>query len=362
MKSWTEEEDRLLADLTERVPRDWQMIAGEMGRSVGSCDRRWRRLRSNGFVDDIEEDEEEELTQKIVFDEKHAADWRERIGLAIDVKGVRDRDNPFQKIADAVIKTNKPIGVLMSSDWHLGSLGCDHALWKYHIECLLETDRMYMGVNGDLVNNAYIHRSLRAVWDQVMSPHEQALAASSLAGELATRKKLLCITLSEEHDLRDERDTGHGSFQEFLKDQGVPLFNNRGTLVLRVGGQIYILYFVHKSKFGSSLNQLYSGYREFSLSMPANVIVTSHRHTPAWGVYPWYPELRGIMEYLKLPVTLGGEVYLVQTGTYNTEDVYSNSNFSQGHRPKLQILIFRPDRFGIEMVDSFEAAKKIMEL
>jgi len=234
------------------------------------------------------------------------------------------------------------------------------------LERFLATPNLYMLLNGDLIHNVAVHRTLRAAFQQVMTPEQQMLAVADLAAELVERGKLLAVTLSEEHDMRDARLTGHSTLMQLLRDKKVPLFNNRGCLVLKVGGWHYVIYCVHKSRYYSFLNQLHSGQREFQLGIPANVVVTSHTDRPAWGKYPWYPELRRLLEYLgesfPLPFTLGEEVYLVQTGSYEVDAEYGVRQFGLLPRPKPIILVFWPDRFKIAVVESFEDAERYLGL
>jgi hypothetical protein len=358
MAIWEPDEDQRLLQLVDEFGERWNQIADHIpGRSADSVRHRYKRLT------ELEQETGElnnhiEPIHRIVYDPSQSADWRERIQLAARVKDVRDRDKPFCPIADVEIKTDKPIAVLVTSDWQLGSLGVDYQTWYNHMSLFLELDNFYMIVNGDLISNTYMHKTLSAVWSQVMSPEEQALLVGSIAKEMVEKKKILAITLSEEHDQKDERATGRAGILDMLRDKGVPLFDNRGTLVLRVGECIYVIYCVHRSRFGSSFNQLHSGYREFSLGVPANVVVTSHRHQPADGRYPWYPELRMLMDYLELPIRLGGKVHIIQTGTYETESDFGTRFFGRGAMPELQILILRPDQFSIIQASSFEEARR----
>jgi hypothetical protein len=355
---WTEKDDALLLSLiADSDGITWGEVAEEVGKSSEACRKRYSRIR------EIQDDTEEENTpviQSIVYRAQDSAGWRDRVHLAMQVQTVREGDNPFTNIADMTIKSDMPIAVLFTSDWQFGSLCVDYPAWLAHIEEFLACPNAYMMVNGDLVCNTYLHSTLSAVWSQVMSPEEQMRTISGLADELIAKNKLLAMTLSEEHDQKDERATGMSSFTQFLRDKKVPLFNNRGTLLLRLGSFVYVIYCVHASRFKSSTNILHSASKEFQLGMPANVVVTSHTHQPAISQYTWYTELSTLMEYMSLPIRLGGTVYSVQTGTYETSSSYSERFFSQGGKPKLQILMFWPNEFRIEPVDSLETVKKVL--
>jgi len=361
MRQWTDQEKGKLLRLVAEWGPDWDRIASEgfgNQRTPEACRKRYGHLTK----EDEEPPEEDHALprQRILYDPEKSAGWRERIEAAVKIKEIRDRDTPFVPIADVEIKARGPIGILITSDWQLGSLGVDYATWQEHINQFLGFDRMYMVVNGDLISNTHIHKTLSAVWSQVMSPEEQALLVGGIAREMVDKGKILAITLSEEHDQKDARDTGRAGILDMLRDKKVPLFDNRGILVVRLGMMIYVLYCVHRSRFYSSFNQLHSGYREFSLGLPANIIVTSHKHRPAWGTFPWYPELKMLTEHLELPLQLGGEVLVVQTGTYETDSKFGNEFFGMGVKPKLQIVVLYPDRFRVVPVDSFEDARRVM--
>jgi hypothetical protein len=365
MRYWTQEEDSRLLDLVRKysLNLNWHTIASEIGsdRTAESCRKRFARIGSDFDIFDSEEEEDHApVVQRVIYDDSAKADWRERIDVASKVKEVRDRDDPFIPIADVQIDSDGPIAILWTADWQLGSLGVVYDEWMDHMQQFIDFPNMYMGINGDLTSNTHTHRNLAAVWGQVMSPEEQALMVGDLAKELVDKDKILAITLSEEHDQKDARDTGRAGILDMLRDKGIPLFDNRGILTIRLGDYIYIVYMVHKSRWHSTFNQLHSGYREYQLGVPANIVVVSHKHDPASGDFPWYKELRMLTDHLELPVRLGGEVQVIQTGTYEVNSKYSRQFFSMTSKPKLYISILYPDRFEMVLCKSFDAARRQM--
>lgn len=319
-----------------RTTKDWATLSKEMGKSRNALYKKY----------------------------KHVS-WRQRIEVAERVQEIRQQDSPFSFFAHTRIETKKPIAVLMSSDWQLGSQGTDMVLLMADIAEVRRRDGFYLCINGDVIHNVVRHKTAQAEAHQVMQPVEQMWCASDCLEELIQDKKLLALTLSEEHDQRDERLVGYSTFLQLLRDKDIPIFNNRGVLVLQVGVWFYVIYFVHKSRYGSILNELHSGNREYHLSMPANVICTAHRHRAAWGKYPWYPELATYLSFMSQfdPVhfKLGEEVYLVQTGTYETDSEFGNRFFGQIPKPKPIILVFYPDEFRIEPIEDFESAAHLID-
>jgi len=356
-KQWTNTEILKVKALVSEG-RSWKEIARILGKTPDSCRGAWRRHKDNTRQEECSCNESFLVPLDV---ERSSVSWRERLELAGRLKQVRDSDTCTLKLTKRTIKTTRPYAVLFSSDWQLGSLGTDLELWKSHIETFLSIENMGMIVVGDLISNCYTHRTLVPVLSQVMSPVEQMRFVRELLEEIISKNKLISVTLSEEHDQRDARDTGMSALIEILRPLQVPLFDNRGCLILEVGKQQYVLDIVHKSRYSSFLNELHSGNREARLHLPANVIVTAHRHRPALGKYFWFQELADVLKFCNAPVTLGGEVFLVQTGTYEKESTYGNQFFGTLPSAELQILVFWPDEHRIEMATNFQSALKLLE-
>lgn len=322
-----------------RTTKDWAGLSKELGRPRTTLYQKFHRMKHNA--------------------------WERRIEVASQVQAIRQEDSPFSFFTHIRIETKRPIAVLMSSDWQLGSQGTDMDALTADIAEVRKRDGFYLCINGDVIHNVVRHKTVQAEVHQVMQPVEQMWCASDCLEDLIREKKLLSLTLSEEHDQRDERLVGYSTFLQLLKDKHVPIFNNRGVLVLQVGSWYYVIYFVHKSRYGSILNELHSGNREYHLSMPANVICTAHRHRAAWGKYPWYPELAQYLTFMSQfdPVhfKLGEEVYLIQTGTYETDSEFGTRFFGQLPRPKPILLVLRPDRFHVEVVEDFDSAAHLID-
>lgn len=358
--AWSEQDEARLIELKSQFDKSWASIAEELGKTVSACKHRWRdRLRNK-------EEEPEELGSFIPItietgrEGRSDPGWRHRLATAMQVKQDRKQDDIFTRIAKVTIKTDKPYAVLISSDWQMGDAGTDLLSWQEHMESFLTAEHMGMLVDGDLINNTCTHKTLKSVFEQVLNPNEQMKLVSSLLQEIVHKKKLLGLVLSEEHDLRSERLTGYGEFIEYVRRFDVPCFSNQGQLLLQVGDQMYLIHMIHKSLYGSSQNDILSALREFRMKVPANVIISAHRHRPAVACFSLDNELREVLEYVNSPLVLGGDTWLVQCGTYGTENDYGQKFFSRLDKPKLQILIFHPDCHKIEFADSFEAARVLL--
>jgi hypothetical protein len=363
---WTDDETALLHRLVQQHGYQWESIAGHFpDRSPDAC----RKKAIRHELDDILEDEPFEGVEFIDFS-KPDLNWRDRVRVSQQVQGLMLYDNPFTFIHKKAIGINKPIAIVVSSDWHLGHLGMNVDLWLEHIEWILKHPQVYLMVNGDMINNATNHRTMEAtVREETLHGPQQRRIAAGVLKELMDNDKLLAVSFSEEHDLRPLRKTGDSAFLEAvthlletLEENAVPVFDNKGVLLLDLNGRIYVFYFEHKASGSSAINPLNATMKIARMKIPAHVIITAHTHKPAHAKVEFLPELRLVLEAAGSPCVLGGEIWLIQTGTYNTDAPtgWQFRNYPSPLGTPLQILILYPDRQRISYVEGIQEAEKLL--
>lgn len=288
---------------------------------------RYRAAMKKGF--DSEEVEVALLDEeaRLIFDDKvkpDNVDWREFLDLAETNQRMEQRLSSTQRTADVTIKTDKPIAVMFSSDWHLGHKGTDYNAWQRDMNFLLETPDMYMIDLGDDRQNARRFRDLSMVFSQVLTPRQQALMIRSLINELTEKNKLLAKVRAN-HDVEfDERVFGEAVQSYLMEKMEAPDFNNRGLLKLKVGRELYSILLFHKSRFRSFLRSAHGNLREHQLSFPAEIVAGGHDHWPGFEIL-WRYSLAREAGY-----DFGGEVYLVKAGTYQIDSNYGWKYFHDG--------------------------------
>ncbi len=265
-----------------------------------------------------------EQKQKTVFD------W-------LDCAAVRNQGHEASDSTDhkcVTIRTDQPIAVMKSADWHFGGVDVDYAAMREHFRFLFDVPNMYMQTFGDDLDLMVTHKVV-AARHGCFSTEEQIAFKRRCLKESIERGKLLAVGWGNHDDEFLERVAGF-SLTKLLTDGKVPYFRGIGKLDLVVGEQTYRIGFAHKSRFHSFMNPLHGNKRMEQLHVElfghqwgrADIYVTAHTHYPAISCEGALPEER---------------TWFVKTGTFKTDDLYSQRYWGQG-RIGVPTIVYHPDR------------------
>lgn len=230
-----------------------------------------------------------------------------------------------QESADIEIKTDEPIAITYSADWHLGSSIVDYRQFTDNLRYFLNTPGLYMATVGDLIDNFSRFKNIMAVMNQVMNKEEQEDLLSAILDKLIESKKLLCVVCGN-HEWRDETIIGSSFIKRLMAEkERVPYMEAKGILNLKIGKISYTNLLAHKSRFNSYLHPLHSAKRLYELEYPADVVVTAHTHNPGFEV-SWRHGMAADQG-----TGIGGPVIFIRTGTYKIgDDTFATRNYSKG--------------------------------
>ena len=288
---------------------------------------------------EIEQVEELQEAALVFADKKQKEDvnWREFAKVADSNKAFRERISTSQRTAKVLIKTKCPIAVMFSGDWHLGDRYVDYETWVSDIEFLLSHDNLYMVDVGDDRQNLRVFRHLAAVFQQVLSPKQQAHMLRSVIEDLTAKDKLLAKVGGNHDEEFDQRIFGEALQSYLLEKMKAPFFPNRGLVFLTVGDIEYSMLLFHKSRYKSYLRRTHGAMREHQLSYPADIIAGGHDHQPGMEHLHHYSladqEDRGF----------GGETIFIKVGTYQDSD-YGWRYFSNGGMVGNYTVVLFPDQ------------------
>ena len=256
-------------------------------------------------------------------DKKHGEfDYKEWLRAAQTTQALHNKASHKQDIATIKINTTKPVALLLTADWHLGSISCDYNTFLRNHEFVLNTEGIYMGVVGDTIDNFYQFNNATAILQQILSPAKQRKLLGEILNALMEKKKLLFVGYGN-HETRDEKWFGDNLVARMVEDR-IPFFSGKGIVKLYVGNQLYTILVTHKTGSNSKINTLYGAKMEYARYFPSDVVVTAHTHIPAIESYYHY----GAAQRAGLP--LGGESWLIKTGTYNVDDGFSKRYYDNG--------------------------------
>lgn len=220
-----------------------------------------------------------------------------------------------------------PVAMVYSSDWHLGSLGCDYDSMQRDLEFLLATPNLGLATVGDLKDNFGSFKNVAAVHSQAFAGDLQNLVLEDISTRLIQANKLWIITWDNHSVEFDERVIGYEAanyiWRHGVREKKTIALEGEGYVELHIGETFYSHMIVHQSRYNSMLNKLHGNKMLYRMRFPAHVIATGHTHSPDFESYTQY-ELSESLGY-----DFGGRSWLVKTGTYKIHDNYSQRYFGQ---------------------------------
>lgn len=282
---------------------------------------------------------------------KSRFEWREWLDLARRQRQLRDDASPNQRHAHINLETDLPIAIAYTADWHLGSASVDYDEWERNISFLMEQDRVYLAVLGDLIDNVARFRTVEPVLNQVMPPKYQRKMLRDIINEMVDAGKLLYATWGN-HDWEFSESTVGDSLMDDIYER-VPSFADTGIAVLQVGDQRYTNLASHLPKYNSAFNRLHGNKQMHRLEFPADVVITAHTHAPDFETYTTYQDAQ------ELGMGFGGRCIMVKVGTFKTDDIYSKRYYG---RPAIMVptIVYDPRRRDMTVFESAEKAVKYM--
>ena len=255
----------------------------------------------------------------------HLPDFKEHIIYLQDQQKRREGMSRTTEFAEIKIASETPVGIILSSDWHIGSQDTDYDTLERHMNLVQENPNLFLTALSNTIDG-YIWPG--GIWSEVAHIPEQIEIAKSFAKEY--REKLLAVVGSRCHDWT--KDKGGISPQEtaFLEntDEGMPFFTNGGVLTIDLNGIKYGMAMLHKSRFHSSLNVTNPNKRVHDLRFPADVVAIAHHHVAS------------VEHTTRYEGPYAKDVVFVRTGTYKMQDEYSKSEgFGAGQKGGVAVVL-----------------------
>jgi hypothetical protein len=264
--------------------------------------------------------------------DKEPITWQEHIVYMKERQARLNRLEKSQDEAKVEITSPLPIGIVLTSDWHLGGQGTDYELWQRHMEMIKNEPNAYMIPLGNTIDN-FIWPG--GMWSQMENPDIQMEMVKQFAHDY--KGKFLGIVGSRCHEGWAEDKVNINPYEAMFVDEiehGTPFLSKGGVihLKLRENGQAegidYTLGLVHKSRFNSSLNVTNPNKRIHDLRWPADVVAIAHNHTSS------------VEHTTRWEGSFTKEFIAIRTGTYKIDDSYSESEgFGKGQQGGSMIVL-----------------------
>lgn len=253
---------------------------------------------------------------KPTFEDKVEADtdWRSLLGRAKTISDEKAKSTYWQDRAKVTLAVDRPIMVVHSADWHLGSLCIDLDMFREWVEKVLATMYVYLISCGDELEQRGQFKSILPTLHQSLTPHEQKWVLEGLWHDLFDAGKLLCCTWGNHTEEQHEKVWGFSPIED-IKAKDIPYFRGKGNLHLKVGEVEYTYTLNHQNRFNSSFNATHSSRQAARVARDCvDIMVDAHTHNPEIA--------QGMDEH--------GRWLAIKCGTFKVDDDFSQRRFKQG--------------------------------
>lgn len=272
--------------------------------------------------------------------------WRPGFKRLTELQKFERETSAENSRATVKFQTDHPIGILLSSDWHIGAVGTDYETLSRDMELVLDTPDLYLVTLSNMIDNI--------TWKDtsgLIQNDEQMDYAADIIRELVDKQKLLTFVGSPCHEGFTKKATGHDVVKndifKYAKDNGVPYFPNGGVLSVVLNDNpetTYSLGLAHKGRGGSGKFAITSNSNIFERKWATDIIAVAHTHqNEAFQCtrYEW-PAPR--------------QLTFVRTGAYKVDDEWGEGQgFGKGQIGHTVVLLHE-DRKNVELKTDIENA------
>jgi hypothetical protein len=217
--------------------------------------------------------------------------------------------------------------IVVFADAHFGNCWTDYeSLWKAHTYG--EKERIKILYLGDAKDNFLrpIKGNYVPVYNQLFTPEQQEIWTYNLFKRWVL-KGLLGGIVTGNHDMRNFLYTGVRPSATWEID--IPVRHNRCEVVIKCGDATYRGMAIHKEQGNSQWNKTHAAGKTLRMNYPwAEFVFTAHTHVP---------------EYRETAY-MGRHIPLIQLGTFNIDNFYSQTAFGDTPFISYPILMFDSDK------------------
>lgn len=305
MATWTPEE---LVDVVRMTPREFE--AAHPGKhSPASVHVKRRQLRDQGINVTRSPIGRPPDPVNIVLPDLPDEPTDQDLWTAYDaMHDVTAAYHESKALSEATIRmeTDRPIGIVFMSDFHLGNAGTDTKRLREDIALINTCDRLKVYIGGDGIDNFVIPALAHAHRDASLVTLEmQFLLFKSVIRQLLPN--LLAVGTGN-HDAWTKKMAGIEANLYALRDTPVLHTREDTYLNLTVGQQPYTIFRKHRPPRSSQLNEGHGVQHQFRFGeRPFDVGVMEHHHVPHFSTFYGHGEMR----------------WAIRTGTYKLKDSFA---------------------------------------
>lgn len=285
----------------------------------------------------------QEMLGNLKGEPKGEVNWREQLLHLQSHANFKDQFATVYDELNVKVDTDRPIGVTVFSDEHIGSPYAAYQQIIHHYDLVRENRYSFALKGGDMQDNFMpLHKAgAGTVLGQLVSPSEQAQICSAMLRQMAGAKKLLA-TIDGNHEQMSGKLTGSTALAGVKVELGIPYMPEGGVLNLTVGQITYVIRWHHSWRYHSNITK-FNSHRHLASATPnCDAVILEHYHDPGILIDRPHPN--------KVIVN-------VRNGAYKIADSFSRRLYKPGLIAP-QTLVFYPDRRHIEPFDGPDAIEK----
>jgi len=236
------------------------------------------------------------------------------------------------------IKTDKPIGLVNTSDWQLGQFGVDYNAFENDMNFIQSHDDLKCIIGGDGYQNI-IQTS------KMGSSHNQTPISVQKGLYVLTLEKLINSIIAIKtgnHNYWAAMAEGEDWDAELARRLKLVYLKHYAVIHLKVGEMVYPILTMHQTRFNSSFNLTHTNKQHQRLDFPdARIIIVEHHHVGAIEQYRYNDK----------------ECVAIRTGTYAIYDDYAQQNGYYGeHVCNPTVVLFPNTDHIVGFKDMWDAA------
>lgn len=242
------------------------------------------------------------------------------------------------------IDTDVPIGLVITSDWHVGGPGTEHLLIESDNRKIADHPLLYAYVGGDWANNFVIPALEHAGREDTFAPGMQQYEIVKYL--LSILEDSIIAIGDGNHTDWTKRMSGIDPEMIALGDLAYLHTANGSVLDLCVGKQSYKIFRRHRNRWSSMFNpahavvtEYYRGPHEFDIG------IIEHQHQPHYAMFDGKYREDGSTNRIA-----------VRPGTYKTIDKHAMVNGYEYGSSELVVVILHPDRLHMQPVYGLDNA------
>ena len=333
IKSLTEEVNRRCG--IERPAPSWRRLlnerAGDLGKQIKA------RLRRPVVSRKQDDDDPFDVEAFFELSLSAAAEWKKR--------------QPSRDQVSIQIETDAPIGLVFTSDWHVGGSGTEHLQIRTDNRLIGEYPLLYAYVGGDWANNFVLPVLAHAGASDVFSAGDQQYEIVLYLLRMLTETDSLLAIGDGNHDAWTQRLVNLDPRMHALKEVA-HLWTGQGSMVhLTVGQQVYRIFRRHRHRWSSVFNPGHAVVAEYQRnSQDFDIGVIEHQHEPHFSGFHGKERPDGSTWRIA-----------VRPGTYKVRDSYAQTHGYDHASSDLIVVVLHPHRFWMQPVRGLDNAIEYLD-